>query len=145
MEAPKEMRETGETTPLTDAVVEDSEPAAPVSDTLALAFHACLCGGFLGLGIVLCMLGPTLLDLGDQTGATVQEMSLVFTCRSGAYLLGSVLGGVLLEKLDNTCAMLAAAMYLVAIGSFGIPLCTHVWSMGARPPRTKALHDATHC
>eukprot|EP01052_Picozoa_sp_SAG31_P060146 SAG31_NODE_19354_length_605_cov_0.667984_1_plen_134_part_01 len=53
---------------------------------LAYAFHCCLCGGFFGLGVVLCMLGPTLLDLGEQSGATIQEMSLVFTARSVAYL-----------------------------------------------------------
>ena len=98
---------------------------------LNYAFHACLCGGFFGLGIVLCMLGPTLLDLADQAGgASVREISLVFTSRSFAYLCGSVLGGYLLEKMENTCQMLAAAMYLVAIGSAGLPLCTEIWSMG---------------
>ena len=47
-------------------------------------------------------------------------MSLVFTARSFSYLVGSVIGGLLLERLQNTCLMLTAAMYLVAIGSFGI-------------------------
>ena len=99
--------------------------------TLNYVFHACLCGGFFGLGIVLCMLGPTLLDMSEQAGgASVKEISLVFTSRSLSYLLGSVLGGVLLEKMENTCAMLAVAMYLVAIGSAGLPLCTAIWSMG---------------
>lgn len=111
--------------------------AAPVSSSLSpaaalrlgYAFHGCLCTGFFGLGVVLCMLGPTLLDLGDQTGSTVQEMSLVFTARSGFYLVGSVVGGLLLERLENHCLMLTAAMYLVAVGAVGIPLCTAVWSM----------------
>eukprot|EP01044_Picomonas_judraskeda_P003738 COSAG03_NODE_315_length_9071_cov_16.205194_4_plen_220_part_00 len=94
-------------------------------------FHGSLCGGFFGLGIVLCMLGPTLLDLADQaSGASVREVTLLFTSRSFAYLLGSMLGGYLLETMENTCAMLAAAMYLVAIGSAGLPLCNEVWSMG---------------
>ena len=101
------------------------------SASLNYAFHVCLCGGFFGLGIVLCMLGPTLLDLADQAGgASVREISLVFTSRSFAYLCGSVLGGYLLERMENTCMMLAAAMYLVAIGSAGLPLCTEIWSMG---------------
>eukprot|EP01051_Picozoa_sp_SAG22_P012082 SAG22_NODE_1226_length_5115_cov_1.930024_1_plen_507_part_00 len=104
--------------------------AATSALRLGYAFHASLCLGFFGLGVVLCMLGPTLLDLGQQTGSTVQEMSYVFTARSGAYLVGSVVGGLLLDRLENTSIMLAAAMYLVALGSSGIPLCTEVWSMG---------------
>ena len=94
-------------------------------------FHGSLCGGFFGLGIVLCMLGPTLLDLADQaSGASVREVTLLFTSRSFAYLLGSILGGYLLETMENTCAMLAAAMWLVAVGSAGLPLCSEIWSMG---------------
>jgi hypothetical protein len=97
---------------------------------LRYAFHVCLCWGMCGLGTVLCMLGPTLLDLGEQAHASVQQMSYVFTARSVAYLLGSVVGGLLLEVLQNTCTMLALAMYLVGIGSFCAPLCTAVWSLG---------------
>jgi|EP01046_Picozoa_sp_COSAG06_P031940 hypothetical protein len=107
----------------------DARPSSVLMENYL--FHASLCGGFFGLGIVLCMLGPTLLDLADQAnGASVREITLLFTSRSFAYLLGSILGGYLLEKMENTCAMLAVAMYLVAIGSAGLPLCTEIWSMG---------------
>ena len=127
---------SSERTPLT---VEAEMPGDPVGAAAAAAarpprfyaFHACLCAGFFGLGVVLCMLGPTLLDLADMAGGVpVKEITLVFSARSIAYLGGSILGGCLLETMENTCLMLAAAMWMVAIGSAGLPFCTQVWSMG---------------
>ena len=54
--------------------------------------------GFFSLGMIIASLGPSLLGLERQTGASAETLSLVFTSRSLGYLLGSVLGGVLLDR-----------------------------------------------
>ena len=60
-------------------------PHAPPS---AAAIHrrrvitGALCSSMFGLGVVLSLLGPTLLDLGRRTDSDLASMGAVFTARS---------------------------------------------------------------
>ncbi|MFL2540660.1 MAG: hypothetical protein ACJ0UT_01560 [Candidatus Latescibacterota bacterium] len=50
---------------------------------------------FVGLGLVLSSLGPTLPALADLTGVSLGALSSVFLGRSTGYLLGALLGGTI--------------------------------------------------
>jgi hypothetical protein len=52
------------------------------------AMTATLCGGFFSLGIVVSLLGPTLLDLACNTSSNLGTLAYVFTARSSGYLTG---------------------------------------------------------
>lgn len=74
---------------------------------------------FVGLGLVLSSLGPTLPALADLTGVSLSALSTVFLARSGGYLAGAMLGGRLYDRFPGhplMAAMLAvmAAMMLLA-------------------------------
>eukprot|EP00052_Salpingoeca_macrocollata_P026763 m.250248 g.250248 ORF g.250248 m.250248 type:complete len:515 (-) comp22637_c0_seq1:46-1590(-) len=93
-----------------------------------------LCAAFLSLGIIVAMLGPTLLDLGHQIGLThnVQaQMARVFTARSLGYLSGSVLGGYLMDRIKNPCFLICVSMTATAVGTGLIPLCRSLISIAA--------------
>lgn len=56
---------------------------------------------FFILGATIASLGPTLLYLSENTGATVASLGLLFTLRSGGYLVGSLIGGRLYDRLPG--------------------------------------------
>lgn len=56
---------------------------------------------FVALGLVTASLGPTLPGLAKQTGSQLSEVSFLFTTRSLGYLLGSLLGGRLYDRLPG--------------------------------------------
>jgi MFS transporter, FHS family, Na+ dependent glucose transporter 1 len=74
---------------------------------------------FIGLGMVGAALGPTLPGLAENTGARLSEISYLFTTRSLGYLLGSVMGGRMYDRVAGHRLMaivllaLAAAVALV--------------------------------
>lgn len=56
------------------------------------------CSVFWSFGMCVALLGPTLLDLGCQTGSSVAEMSWAFLSQSLSTLIGSMLGGILVDR-----------------------------------------------
>ena len=77
---------------------------------------------FLALGLVLASLGPIMLALPKQTGSDTHGVSVVFTARSIGYLLGSTIGGVLLDKWPKRGNLLmSASLFLSAVGTLFIP------------------------
>lgn len=56
---------------------------------------------FFVLGATIASLGPTLPYLAENTGATLSNLGLLFSLRSGGYLLGSLLGGYLYDHLPG--------------------------------------------
>lgn len=79
---------------------------------------------FIILGLTAASLGPTLPGLAAQTRSTLGQVSFLFTARSLGYLMGSLLGGRLYDRLPGQRVMavmllvLAAALVLVP----GIPM-----------------------
>ncbi len=53
---------------------------------------------FITLGTASAVLGPTLLNLADNTGVKLGDISLLFAARSIGYLIGSVVGGRLYDR-----------------------------------------------
>ena len=56
------------------------------------------CCVFLGFGICVAFLGPTLLDLGCQTAEDMRKMSWVFFAQLLFVLIGSMLSGYLVNR-----------------------------------------------
>jgi len=49
-------------------------------------------------GMATAVLGPSLLNLIDQTGSSLKEMSMIFPARAAAFLVGSWLAGLLYDR-----------------------------------------------
>uniref|UniRef100_A0A8C5Q4X4 Major facilitator superfamily domain containing 4B n=1 Tax=Leptobrachium leishanense TaxID=445787 RepID=A0A8C5Q4X4_9ANUR len=60
-----------------------------------------LCAAFLGLGMAIAVLGPTFPDLAENVESNVANISYIFVGRSCGYLGGSVLGGILFERMNQ--------------------------------------------
>ena len=75
---------------------------------------------FFILGGTIASLGPTLPYLAQNTGATVASLGLLFTLRSGGYLIGSLLGGRLYDHLPGH-RLLGIAIFTGALSMGFIP------------------------
>lgn len=75
---------------------------------------------FLILGATIASLGPTLPYLAENTGAALTSLGLLFTLRSGGYLLGSLLGGNLYDRLPGQ-RLLGFAIFTGALSLGLIP------------------------
>ncbi|GAB4422182.1 MAG: MFS transporter [Anaerolineales bacterium] len=75
---------------------------------------------FFILGATIASLGPTLPYLAENTGASLVSLGLLFTLRSGGYLLGSLLGGRLYDHLPGH-RLLGIAIFTSAFGMGIIP------------------------
>ncbi|CAL1585260.1 unnamed protein product [Knipowitschia caucasica] len=84
---------------------------------------AALGASFLGLGMCIAVVGPTFEDLALNVHRNISSISYIFAGRSGGYLGGSLLGGVLVERL-NPHLLLGLSMLLTSLGTFAIPLCS---------------------
>ena len=56
------------------------------------------CSVFGSFGMCVALLGPTLEDLGCQTGSTLIEMSWAFLAQAFSVLIGSMAGGFLVDR-----------------------------------------------
>lgn len=100
-----------------------------ISTRLKNAITVCDCLGFFTVGVILAILGPTLLDLADNTHSSVTGISRAFTARSCGYLVGSIVAGKFFDShFSSTCLVLGISIGLAALGSYATPL-THSLSV----------------
>jgi MFS transporter, FHS family, Na+ dependent glucose transporter 1 len=76
---------------------------------------------FIGLGLVLSSVGPTLPALADLTGVSLGALSSVFLARSTGYLIGAMLGGRLYDRFPGH-PLMAGMLALMAIAMALAPL-----------------------
>ena len=81
---------------------------------------------FIVLGIVTSSLGPTLPGLAEQTGSQLSQISFLFTTRSLGYLLGSLLGGRLYDRVKGH-PLMAGALLLMSIALSLVPTLSILW------------------
>ena len=87
--------------------------------------------GFTSLGLLIASLGPALLGLQRQTGASAETLSFIFTLRSVGYLVGSAGSGAMLDKFPKSgTRALAVCLFLTAICTASIPFASAVLSLG---------------
>lgn len=81
---------------------------------------------FVALGMTTAALGPALPYLADQTGSLLSAISFLFTTRSLGYLLGSLQGGRLYDRVQGHPVM-AAALVVMAVTMALVPLTPQLW------------------
>ncbi|XP_041950551.1 sodium-dependent glucose transporter 1 isoform X2 [Alosa sapidissima] len=81
-----------------------------------------LCASFLGLGMCISVLGPTLGDLANNVNKNISNISYIFVGRSVGYIGGSLLGGILFDCM-NPHLLLGFSMLVTAFGMIAIPFC----------------------
>lgn len=80
---------------------------------------------FIALGLVVASLGPTLPALAEQVGVPLASISILFATRSSGYLLGSLLGGRVYDRLPGHPVM--GCVLLVMAGAMAlVPMSSHV-------------------
>ena len=92
----------------------------------ALTLTALYYLSFIFLGLSHSSIGPTLPYLAENTGVTLQAVSVLFVARSFGYLLGALFGSRLYDRFKGHTLFVIA---LIGIGSsLGlIPLATTLW------------------
>ncbi|XP_071477459.1 sodium-dependent glucose transporter 1A-like [Diadema antillarum] len=126
-----------------------------------------LCLAFVGLGLCVAVLGPTLLSLKEHFETILPKASLVFTGRSFGYLCGAVLGGMFYDRF-NPLFLIGITLFLCGGGFFLTPfvnsllffailmstagvsmgvldtganlLCLRMWGKKGSAPMLQALH-----
>ena len=101
-----------------------SDPANPRPSgrlTKTLSYY----GAFIGLGLVLASLGPTLPGLAELTDSSLGRLSTIFVARSAGYLTGALFGGRLFDRYPGH-PLIAGMMTLMAICMALVPLSPSV-------------------
>ncbi|KAM9798516.1 sodium-dependent glucose transporter 1 [Neosynchiropus ocellatus] len=81
-----------------------------------------LCASFLGLGMSISVLGPTFEDLALNVKKNISNISYIFVGRSGGYMGGSLIGGILFDCM-NPHLLLGLSLVITALGMCAIPFC----------------------
>jgi len=76
---------------------------------------------FFVLGMTAAVLGPSLLRLADQTGASLGRVSVFFPVRAGAYLAGSWISGTLYDRYRGH-RLLVMALIIMGLTLALVPL-----------------------
>ncbi|XP_072015468.1 uncharacterized protein [Amphiura filiformis] len=92
------------------------------SDNRRLKKTIALCAAFLGLGLALAVVGPTLKELQHHLGVDFPRVSYVFTGRSIGYVIGSIIGGMTFESF-HPLMMIALTLGMSGIGLLVTPYC----------------------
>jgi FHS family Na+ dependent glucose MFS transporter 1 len=87
-------------------------------------------GGFVALGMVTAMLGPTLPGLAEQTNTRVEGISFLFMAHSVGYLIGSFFGGRLYDRVAGHPVM-AGTMALMIVTLAVMPAIPVLWLLAA--------------
>ena len=82
---------------------------------------------FVALGLAGVIVGPTLQGLAAHTGATLAQISALFTLRSLGYMIGSYLSGRIYDRVAGN-PVIAAMMLLVAV------MMPPLWTLSTRRP-----------
>ncbi len=85
---------------------------------------------FVALGLSGAAMGPTLPALAENTGTLLSEISFLFTASAAGYLVGSLVGGRLYDRLPGHPVMVADMFWVVVVLAL-VPLMTNLWLLTA--------------
>ena len=83
---------------------------------------------FFMFGVVSAVLGPALPTLAENSGVSPGETGVFFTTRGIGFLLGSLAGGRMYDRLRGHPAM-AVALLVTALATVLTPLATQFWQL----------------
>lgn len=81
---------------------------------------------FLALGMIMMALGATLTELAHRTNSQFREISYSFMFRSMGFILGSIFGGRIYDRLRGH-KVLASALFLMAFSAAFVPVIPNLW------------------
>jgi FHS family Na+ dependent glucose MFS transporter 1 len=81
---------------------------------------------FISLGLAGAVLGPTLPSLAGHTNSRLDEISILFVAHSVGYLIGSLIGGRLYDRVPGNPVM-ATALIFVAVALALAPIAPLLW------------------
>lgn len=85
---------------------------------------------FIHLGLTVAADGPTLLKLAEHTSSTLDQISLLFFFSSLGYLLGSLMGGRIYDRVPGHRFMASALVFLGLIIAL-VPVASSRWVLFA--------------
>jgi FHS family Na+ dependent glucose MFS transporter 1 len=100
--------------------------SVPTAEDRKIAKTAGYYLAFTALGMVAAALGPTLPGLAEHTQTGLREISFLFTARSSGYLIGSLLGGRLYDRLPGHPLMTIVLM-VMAVTMALTPIIPLLW------------------
>ncbi|XP_067944216.1 sodium-dependent glucose transporter 1A-like isoform X2 [Watersipora subatra] len=100
-------------------VKETESTSQPLSETVIIELIICILA-FIGRGLCLNSVGPTLIDLRQITSITIEKSAWIFVSQSLGFLIGSVLAKIILQKFNNELA-LAVCLAIQSVCSAFIP------------------------
>lgn len=83
-------------------------------------------GAFLVFGMGVAALGPALPSLAEHTGSTLSQISVVFATTAAGYLLGSLVGGTLFDRLPGHWVLTAVLVLMAGMAAL-IPVAGSLW------------------
>ena len=81
---------------------------------------------YLGLGLINASFGPALPHLARHVGTSLATISSLFASHRFGYLVGSLVGGRLFDRLDGN-RFIAALILVMSVGVVFIPLANVIW------------------
>jgi FHS family Na+ dependent glucose MFS transporter 1 len=85
---------------------------------------------FVGLGLFAALTGPTLSGLAAHTRSTLGEVSILFPVRSFGYMVGSLAGGRLYDRVKGH-PIIVASFVLMALSIALAPMLQQLWLLVA--------------
>lgn len=86
---------------------------------------------FMALGLSTASLGPTIPSLAEHTRTHLGEISFLFTARSLGYLLGSLEGGWLYDRMKKGHLIMAGSLVFMAAMLALVPIIPLIWVLTA--------------
>jgi FHS family Na+ dependent glucose MFS transporter 1 len=83
-------------------------------------------GAYVGIGLATAVLGPTLPGLAQQTQSPLRQVSVLFTAMALGYLLGSLQGGRLYDRVPGH-PLMAGALAVMAVTLAAVPAVPRLW------------------
>ena len=83
---------------------------------------------FIYLGMASAIIGPSFLKLVEQTNSTLTDLSILFPLRSGAYLIGTWLAGMLYDRISGN-KLLTGSLIVMGITLGLVPIFTEPTSL----------------
>lgn len=86
---------------------------------------------FICMGSAVALTGPTLLELGRQSHATLKELPFIYSCRSVGVFAGTFLGGYLVDRFkQHGNTILGSFVALLCILTAVLPSIPLVYVLG---------------
>jgi FHS family Na+ dependent glucose MFS transporter 1 len=85
-------------------------------------------GAYVAIGLASAVLGPTLPGLAGRTGSHLSQVSILFTAMSLGYLLGSLQGGRLYDRVPGH-PLMSGALAVMAVTLAAVPAVPRLWPL----------------